>query len=163
MNILFLDVDGVLNSADFIDRMVVYGQIHGKSWTDDGGNHFIDPEAVKRVIHLCNNKDVKVVISSSWRYFDLPTTIESFKGYRDLVPLIPYIVGVTPRLKSGHRGTEIAQWLSEHPEVERYVIVDDDTDMTEEQMNGHFVQTDFDEGLDYQRVKQIRELFNQQR
>jgi Swiss Army Knife RNA repair-like protein len=36
------------------------------------------------------------------------------------------------------RGHEIQAWLNEHPEVERYAILDDDNDMLEHQMVNFF-------------------------
>ena len=39
-----------------------------------------------------------------------------------------------------HRGKEIDLYLSEHPKVSKYVIIDDDTDMMEYQMP-FFVRT----------------------
>lgn len=51
------------------------------------------------------------------------------------------IIGITPELPE-KRGKEIAAWLSKYPNpVERYVIIDDDTDMLEDQM-ANFVKTD---------------------
>ena len=38
------------------------------------------------------------------------------------------------------RGEEIKTWLEHHPEVENYVIIDDDSDMLPEQLD-NFVHT----------------------
>ena len=44
------------------------------------------------------------------------------------------------------RGEQIAEWLERHPEVTRYAIIDDDSDMLDEQKE-FFAQTSFQEGM----------------
>jgi hypothetical protein len=51
----------------------------------------------------------------------------------------------TPWLR-GCRGDEIKAWLSEHPEVDKYAILDDDSDMLDEQLP-NFFKTTFQDGL----------------
>lgn len=52
-----------------------------------------------------------------------------------------------PMLDSlGVRGHEIQAWLDKHPEVEKYAILDDDSDMLPEQMP-NFFKTTFQNGL----------------
>src|SRR3546814_6841131 len=50
------------------------------------------------------------------------------------------------RWRNRRRGGEIAEWLSRHPEVSVYAIVDDDSDMLPEQRHA-FVQTRFEDGI----------------
>jgi hypothetical protein len=52
------------------------------------------------------------------------------------------------------RGKEIDRWLKDHPEVEQYCIVDDDSDMLEEQMP-YFVKTTYKEGLQFDHMEKI--------
>lgn len=42
------------------------------------------------------------------------------------------IIDVTPTL-SGIRGDEVNAWLAKHPEVEKYAILDDDSDFYPDQ------------------------------
>jgi hypothetical protein len=44
------------------------------------------------------------------------------------------------------RGIEIAEWLLRHPEIQDYVILDDDPDILSDQLP-RFVRTDFKSGL----------------
>lgn len=51
-----------------------------------------------------------------------------------------YITDVTPRF-NGKRGEEIQYWLKQHPEVTSWCIIDDDSDMLDNQLL-NFVRTD---------------------
>jgi HAD domain in Swiss Army Knife RNA repair proteins len=108
MKVLFLDIDGVLNSEEYALSL-------GK-----GGMLGINPESVKILDRIIDETGAKIVISSSWR------------GSSDLLADIRNTVGeyidITPRL-SGIRGTEVREWLrNHHLEVSRYAILDDDSD-----------------------------------
>lgn len=136
--VIFLDVDGVLN--------------HRGTWDDKSqrGPWRLCPAAVARFNRVVAATGAQVVISSSWRGNEA--------GERKL-----HNAGVlkrwhkdkrTPRLntitKGGIyiakvRGEEIDDWLSRHPEVRNYVIVDDESDMLDYQ-KPRFVQTDFHDG-----------------
>jgi hypothetical protein len=158
MKVIFLDIDGVLNSETF--AIWCY---HNNSFIQEGGSNFINPKVVKLITDLCEEHDVKLVISSSWRLYDLESTIDDFKRYRDLVPLIPYIVGVTPRVLDDRvwqkRGEEIEDYLNKHTEVENYCIIDDDSDMLEEQLS-HFLRTNYHEGLTKNHIVLIKNILN---
>lgn len=105
-NILFLDIDGVLNRNSTKERI---------------GNYMgIDAELLTRFRGLLERVDADVVLSSSWRLFD-----EFNKYARSVLP----IVDETPVINGVPRGEEIALWLAAHPEVERYAIIDDNRDM----------------------------------
>lgn len=62
-----------------------------------------------------------------------------------------------PRFGIGVRGWQIYEWVERHPEVEGYVIVDDDTDMLPHQA-GHFLQTSYEEGLMPRHVELMRSI-----
>ena len=44
------------------------------------------------------------------------------------------------------RGGEIQTWLDAHPEVDNYVIIDDDAVMLDKQLF-HFVETNYEDGI----------------
>lgn len=144
MKLIFLDIDGVLNSEKFS----IWIHEHPE-FCENGGHFWIDPEKVEMIINLCKETGAKIVISSSWRGWSLKATLEDFSTYRDLSKLNPYIVGVTPRFninsKFMSRGNEIQDYLNSHS-VAKYCIIDDDTDMLEEQQE-NFVRTDCQVGL----------------
>jgi hypothetical protein len=119
MKILFLDFDGVLNvlSTDY-DK---FGAIFHL--------HFVNN--LKQIIDKTN---AKIVISSSWRTDGLKT-MQYMWQYRKLHG---EVIDVTPYL-ANKRGYEIQQWIDKH-QIEKYCIVDDDTDMLNNQLN-NFVCT----------------------
>lgn len=59
------------------------------------------------------------------------------------------------------RGDEIAEWLSRHPEVTKYAIIDDDSDMLPEQMP-HFVHTQAVDGIMYRNWLDLEHLLADQ-
>lgn len=127
MKVIFLDIDGVLNSAESFQRGVHLEKKHSL--------------LVRR---LCKECDAKIVISSSWRnIYDwevLLTLLESVELSRDL------IVDITPQKLTSTRGDEIEMWLRKQTNIESYVILDDDSDMLDHQLE-NFVQTSFQTGL----------------
>lgn len=121
--ILFLDVDGVLNSKD--DFLAGY-------------------ELCQRRVRMLNAlPPCDIVISSSWRIGTYPHLVAALRwlGCRHQV------IDKTPnsRTYGDVRGHEIKAWLHLNGNP-RYAIVDDDGDMLDEQMP-FFVQTRFENGL----------------
>lgn len=144
MKVLFLDVDGVLNSTR---TCVAFG---GYPFELDDGS--FDMVAIALLQRLCAAADVSVVFSSAWRlHCDFRDAGKAFG--------LP-IIDRTPSL-CGPRGAEIAAWLAQHPEVEQYAIIDDDADMLPGQLP-HFVKTDPHEGLSWQAFTRLCEIFGVQ-
>jgi hypothetical protein len=140
MNVIFLDIDGVLNCAS------AFGQNTKHSvWV-------IDPELVANFNRIVENVDnLTVVLSSSWRYavqsghIDLNQLLQE-QGFNG-DPIVERTICDNEEDEadpSMPRGMEIQRWLDEHPEVERFVILDDDDDMAHLMPN--LVQTCFEDG-----------------
>ena len=160
--IVFLDIDGVLNSEEYFNKCFS---------SDDVCD--LDPEAINRLIKFLDDTNAKIVLSSSWRSLNDKRTILEFSTHKLLKKLIPYIIGVTPQFrKCIKRGNEIAYWMNmlsisynnlvkhgcilENVELSknyRYVIVDDYNDMLRGQ---NFVQTDFQTGLTDEDVNEMK-------
>ena len=128
MNLIFLDIDGVLNS---VDSAVAY-----HNWLPKGTRaqmeDRLDPVAVGLLRRLCIEADAKIVVSSTWRMGRTGENfIEIFRrhGWDDF----PYL-DKTP-VRHTERGYEIQEWLDAHPEVTNYVILDDDSDMLDSQLH----------------------------
>jgi hypothetical protein len=115
--VLFLDVDGVLNS----DRSCV---AFGGFPNPQTGEKLFDMVAVHLIKLLCD-LGVEIILSSTWRAHASTIT--------DGVCGIP-IYSATPHM-NGCRGNEIAAWLQQNPDVTHYAIVDDDSDMIASQAN----------------------------
>ena len=148
--ILFLDIDGVINSQRTC--IAFNGYPHNFCAVDMAK---FDHVAIALIRKLCHIAGCNVVLSSSWRYtFRVDATGEALD-----LPMI----GATPKSKGfDTRGEEIDYWLKEHPDVTHYAIVDDCEKMLPHQ-DQFYVQTDPDIGLtlaDYKRLLSIltREL-----
>lgn len=139
MKIIFLDIDGVLNSWDYWYR------VPKEERANEGTAGSFDDEAVERLNQVIEETGAVVCISSTWRMMFSSGDIEQFlrkRGFRGTV------VGATPSLteylkdETGsvliHRGYEIQNWLDALGDnVESYVIFDDDSDMIPSQMKSY--------------------------
>lgn len=141
--VLFLDIDGVLNSAR--SCYALGGFPHG---FDAENKAKFDHVAIALVRKLCEETGASICLSSSWRIIH---SVHECANGLDLP-----IFGRTPSLSSS-RGNEIAAWLADHPEVTTYAIIDDDSDMLPEQRR-FFVKTNHYDGLrmsHYGKLKRI--------
>ncbi len=136
MKVLFLDIDGVVNSSSTTD-------FKNNLWPLDSYMAFMVGK-----IQLDTGCDV--VLSSSWRYHP--------DGVAAVRKNIVHIIDTTPKM-DGFRGEEIQAWLDKHPEVERYAILDDDSDMLESQ-KPNFFQTTFEDGLTEAIAKRVTKHLN---
>lgn len=149
--VLFLDVDGVLN--------------HSGSYTGNAlGAQPIEPDAVALLNEVIDATGCYIVLSSSWRGMgELEDKLRACGALRHVYPMdwrTPRLESVTKGgvIVATVRGNEIATWLQCHPDVERYAIVDDDSDMLPEQ-KPFFVQTSFTGGgLQRHHADQLIEL-----
>jgi hypothetical protein len=171
MKVIFLDIDGVLNSQDWY----VYRRdaVEMDSVNAQYPFYEFDPRAVERLNRIIKETDSKIVVSSSWRSGE---TVESLQRLFDQVGIVGEVIGVTPHLWckkpyeefDGYRiprGCEIDWWLDNHGDFQRinwsteeqqkfidkaivknYVILDDDSDMLYGQRE-HFVKTQHPTGL----------------
>jgi hypothetical protein len=148
MKVLFLDVDGVLNSKSYVRR--AGGTFnHGAKILPDmdphmaRNLHMLDPEPCGRLHRILSVTGAKVVLSSSWRYGT--TTVEMAELLR-LRGCTTHFVGWTPTLNLYRgRGKEIDAWLKVNPEVTQFAIVDDDSDMDPHM--DRLVKTSWDTGM----------------
>ena len=133
MNIIFLDIDGVLN--------------YTKWYVNERNNNIeerdLDPHCIERVLRICKECDAKIVITSDWRLSWYGTILRlsrmglSEEFILDKTPELIWLKNINPKIDCS-RGAEIQMWLDEHPECSNYVIIDDRTDFTNEQYP-HFV------------------------
>lgn len=151
MKVIFLDIDGVLNSNR---TSLAYKGYPDSFNTYDKGR--FDWTAIRLIDRLVsNNEDVHVVISSSWRYNFKVSDFANAFGFD--------VLGTTPKHQFGRdRGEEIKEWLDKNNNynVTHYAIIDDQGGMLPEQLE-HFVKVDEKEGLlykDYARVCSILDV-----
>lgn len=121
--ILFLDIDGVCNKQENFRPVG-----RPSPWPIDSYCAFL-------VGRIQIATGCEVVLSSSWRHYPEAVSIVS----DSIVP----VIDKTPTLK-GIRGAEVSAWLESHPEVDRYAILDDDSDFYPDQP---LFKTTFKDGL----------------
>lgn len=120
MKIIFLDIDGVLNS-----------EMYKASRTEDSSDNYIDLSRVKLLADLVNATDAKIVLSSTWRvdWNKNPNLCGNNGKYinRCLAQFDLSIMDKTPFISFfSARQKEIQSWISHHyNEVESFVILDD--------------------------------------
>ncbi len=146
MKILFLDVDGVLNSAigteDFKD----------KAKKGIGDKYLI------RLARIVKKTDCKIVISSSWRYsrdlmFDLIGRLADFNLHKGV------LIGKTPNLKK-LRHLEIIEYVNHTKNVEKIAILDDDSDACIPDKPESFFKTEWGSGLTDQIADKVIAFLN---
>lgn len=129
MNIIFLDIDGVLNMQGSSSR----------TFMKPSGQH-IEPHIVQRLNYICKEvSDLNIVISSSWRsdMNDLKLQLEE-QGFKYWNLVIDKTC--QPKLISSnqppynletdyvcmHRGQQIAEWLHRNRFKDKFLVIDDE-------------------------------------
>jgi len=106
--IIFLDFDGVI-------------RVEGGN---DGGwampSIDFQPDRMKMISRICEKTGAKIVISSDWRSDGFDKISRLISPY-----LSPHIHEDWATEIRGYRWAEIERWLSNHPEVTKYAILDD--------------------------------------
>lgn len=157
IKVLFLDIDGVANCAKTTQR--------------SRGFIGIDPYMAFLIGKIVLDTGCKVVLSSSWRHFD--GGVEEIKSQIceifDITGIEPYDDKLPPGAENCQRGREIKAWLDKwnsntfeayaagkgkekvmphilNERVEKYAILDDDSDILPEQMK-NFFKTSWQTGI----------------
>jgi hypothetical protein len=166
--IIFLDIDGVLATPDYLKD----------------GEWALNPKKQELLGEILNKTNAEIVLSSSWRLH----TLEDTKDYmqQEGFLYVDKIIGVTIRAYqyidkstkihlSIPRGVEIQQWIDTHIHSDngknfsrkkigvdyQYVILDDDSDMLYVQRN-HFIQTNSTTGLMHNNVIRAVAILNEE-
>ena len=155
--ILFLDIDGVLNSNFWNDR----------HQTEISDGTLIDEEKIKLLALLVKETNAEIILHSGWRFwFDAglkPLCTEANKLVGQLERENLYISGVTPDLTTEEirknrkfslvKADEILLWINSHDDVTAWVVLDD-LDLHNDQIRQHQVKTDPTIGLTLENVRQ---------
>jgi hypothetical protein len=154
--ILFLDIDGVLNTREFL-RVAWFRCDHSRVAQ-------IDPAKVTLLQQLVDRTGCDIVVSSTWRYMlkviefrELFSTLGFTGRIRDRTPLSEEWDGAPPR--DAPRGLEIAEWLKVNNYDGKFAIVDDAEDMV--RLERFCVRTDFGTGLQQGHVDQLIKLLGE--
>ena len=131
VRVLFLDYDGVVNTPMWNED----GTKCRYNFPSDGKvNNF---QAVQWISEFCQKYGYHIVVTSTWRLDSNYKECLTNGGLRNGIE----ILGRTESLNNKCRVDEIKLYLESHPEIESYIIVDDEDDILEEQ-RPYFVETD---------------------
>lgn len=158
--ILFLDIDGVLNSAEWCRA----GYMRD-AWID----HF-SPRLCERLERVLATTGCDIVVSSSWRITTPEKTIERYLRARGAPSA--HVIGATPawRQSMGRgnivgayemRGDEIAAWLTANPAPSNgrvIAIVDDSDDMGP--LSPRLVLTSWERGIEDSHAERLIKMLN---
>lgn len=138
---MFLDIDGVLNGYNIYQSNRPYPLSE------------FNEEKVEILNSLFDEMpEIKLVLSSSWRFFDGIENIIRESGIKkELFSITPYSII--------NRGGEVKQWLNNFDGEYKYCIVDDVDDFDKDQKN-NIVFTDPNIGITKKDVEKIKLIFN---
>ena len=129
MKVIFLDIDGVLNTSDTFREIYYKFKETGKRKLE------IDEFRLEYLRSLIDQTCAKIVLSSSWRRFFvkennkiLPHTEKGQRLYELFNNYNLEIYDITP-VSNGNREEEINIWLSQNNDVESFIIIDDEPNL----------------------------------
>lgn len=131
--IIFLDVDGVLNSHSFPRKM--FNEEGVRVFEED----ILDKRAIACLKQIVNaTTDAMIVLTSTWRKFPNSRA----RLVQQLAEYELFIHSDTP-CTGKKRGDDISAWFNLHKDIpiESYIILDDDSDMNEHL--SHLIRTSF--------------------
>ena len=165
---LFLDFDGVLNTANYAKRL----KREGIDLYDEFGPMF-DPTTIANLNRIVEETGCKIVLSSSWRNEGFMRMLALWKDRNlpgELFAMTPILLSTTYQdARSGEmfsipernaKALEINAWLEEFAERPcQYVIIDDENVFFQSQQE-HLVQTGEISGLTYEKARTAIEILN---
>ncbi|MDD3172055.1 MAG: HAD domain-containing protein [Herbinix sp.] len=154
INLLFLDIDGVINTpipqikGDTITKPTLFNY--------DG---IANRQALLLISYLCAKYNLSIVISSSWRKYVELSSLSKLLYKNGLHVSVP-IIGKTPVYDYEKRGVEIREYLLENPKYNEYYIIDDDGDFLDDQKD-HLIQTNCYNGFTFSDYMEFENLIKQ--
>lgn len=146
MKVIFLDIDGVLNSD------IWYKKQAAQKKASMNLNDHLDKEAIRLLNKIITQTNANVVLSSTWRKH---YALEEIQAIFDNKGFLGHIIAKTPDLVGMNeyftRGNEILKWCKENEallgkkyvDFKEYVILDDKDDMLYWQRNNFFLMDRF--------------------
>lgn len=186
MKVIFLDIDGVLNSELWYKNR--YDKIIDSEIQYKYPTYEFDPHCIYQLNRIILETEAKVVVSSTWRIgkrvIDLQNLLESVGFVGEIIDTTPsfFARGIdNDENKISYtvpRGCEIDWWLNnvgkfrrinwsklkqlellEKSAIKNYIILDDDSDMLYKQRE-HFIQTNEYDGLTEKIADRCIEVLN---
>lgn len=154
MKIIFLDIDGVLNSTEYRKHM-------GRKYYSE----IIDRRKMPLLKKVVDETDAKIVLSTSWRKFwnEGEPQLDSVGRHINEVftEFGLSVYSKTPVIENAGRSAEIKAWLDGKRYVDGYVILDDKDFGWSSELRAHFIRTDCNgNGLDDSQVQDVIDVLN---
>jgi hypothetical protein len=150
LKLLFLDMDGVMNSSQSCSYF--WRTKHGRKCFMPGFND-VCPIAGNNLNHLLEQvPDLRIVISSAWRCF---WPLSDWNKMADVCPeIVNRVIGMTPEIRDAQRGDEIEKYLYDNGHGDTpFVVIDDNDDM--DKVRSQFVLIDGAVGLTWNDLQKI--------
>lgn len=113
LNILFLDIDGVLNTSFDNEKT-------------PSGDTGIGTKKLEALGKLMNKFDLEIVLTSSWRQDIIEESKDGIYLNEQLAKIGTAVYDVTKYISPSERAVEILTWIKEHyNEINDLVILDD--------------------------------------
>ena len=159
--VIFLDIDGVLNS-DF------WNDTHQKELSD---GTLIDVEKVGLLGMLVRNTGAGIILHSGWRFWfddEMKPLCKEAQRLNDMLNAEGIsLLGKTPDYSTEEirktkkfslvKAEEIMSWLKQHSEVEQWVVLDD-LDLHSEIIAKHQIRTDSSMGLTVEETEKAKNM-----
>lgn len=166
MKVIFLDIDGVLNTQN------TFVEIHNEWKKTNKRRIEIDSFRVEILSYIVKKTDAKIVLSSTWRFgfkHQNGVLIPATKRAEELTNIFKKyglkIYDITMRDSNGIRQNEIYMWLKNRNDIESFIVIDDDIYDLLDFKNKELIQTTFygskdNAGLCINHVKKAVEILN---
>ena len=144
MNLIFLDIDGVLNSVEGSDEILFDMEV----------------TKLKLLKQLTIDTNSQIVVISDWRYSSRQRKqlLEAFNKYQ--IPIHGMLRDPSVDDEEDNRGKQIQDYLESHRDIiDKIVILDDNDDGILELFHEDFIKTNKFYGLDESIVNKVKEVF----
>jgi hypothetical protein len=150
MKVIFLDVDGVINSNFWLEN-------HEKEISD---GTLIDKDKIELLVQIVHKTGAELVMHSGWRYWFDNDMKPIRKEAQNLIDLLLEsglsIYAMTPDLTTEEirkakmfskvKAAEIFLWLEQNPNIDNWIVLDD-IDLHNDELANRQIQTNPEIGL----------------
>jgi hypothetical protein len=161
MKVIFLDIDGVINSNFWVES-------HQQEISD---GTLIDKEKIELVAKIVDKTSAALVMHSGWRFWFDNTMKPIRKEAQNLIDLLVdsglSIYAMTPDLTTEEirktkmfskvKASEIILWLNQNPNIDKWIVLDD-IDLHNDELAIRQVRTNAEIGLTEKDVDKAIEL-----
>ncbi len=163
MKVIFLDIDGVLNSNFWNDA-------HQREISDGS---LIDEEKIHLLGRLIKSTNAKVILHSGWKFWFDSNMNPLRKEAENLKNMLKKegveLEGMTPDYTTEEirkskkfslvKADEILAWIAEHDSMDAWIVIDD-LDLHNEEIKKHQIRTDANVGLTVEDVREAEKMLD---